>query len=326
MVVITPAVAGVRGEKIRAQTRGYLLVVFTATLWGISGNLAKYLMQDGVSPLILTQARSLISALVLLVFLLATGRAALRLTRSTAAWTMFFGLSLALTQVCYFSAIERLNVAAAILLEYLAPAMVVMYGWLFLGRGLTRVTIVSLMGVMVGSALVVEAYDPEALSLSAAGVAFGVAAAIAFSTYILVGEHLQKLGKGVATQLFYGFSLTALMLAALRPPWAEPAETYDPGTLLLLVLVGIGGTLVPFACFFISLRHIDSGSATIVSTLEPVVAGVVAFFWFGETFGGLQILGAAIVIGAIVALQQSDTGPPEAIVPPEVIAFPEPDA
>jgi drug/metabolite transporter (DMT)-like permease len=177
---------------------------------------------------------------------------------------------------------------------------------------------------MAGSALVVEAYDPEALSLSAAGVAFGIAAAIAFSTYILVGEHLQKLGKGVATQLFYGFTLTTVMLTALEPPWTVPAGTFDPRTLVLLLLVGVGGTLVPFACFFVSLRYIDSGRATIVSTLEPVVAGVVAFFWFGETFGPLQMLGAAMVIGAIVALQQSDSGPGEAIVPPEVMAFPEP--
>ena len=277
-------------------------------------------MKDDVTPLILTQVRSLVAAVFLLLYLLFTGRT-LRLTRATVLWTIAFGMTLAITQVTYFSAIERLNVAAAILLEYLAPAMVVIYGWLFLGRALTRVTVASLAGVMIGSALVVEAYDPQALSLSAAGVAFGVAAAVAFSCYILVGEHLQRLGTGVALQLFYGFTVTAIALVALSPPWSAAPGTFDTSNVVLLSLVGVVGTLVPFACFFASLRYIDSGRATIVSTLEPVVAGVVAFIWFDERFGALQILGAALVIGAIVALQQSDSGPPEAIAPPEAVGF-----
>jgi len=305
------------------QTRGYLLVVVTATFWGFSGNLAKFLMKGDITPFALTQARSLVTAAVLLVYLLATNPSALRLTRATAPWAVAFGVSLAATQVCYFSAIERLNVAAAILLEYLAPAIVVAYGWLFLRRSLTKTTLGSLISVLVGSALVVKAYDPAALSLSASGVAFGLGAAIAFSAYILVGEHLQALGTGVATQLFYGFTVTTVLLMAIRPPWRAAPETFEPSNLMLLAVVGILGTLLPFACFFASLRYIDAGRATIVSTLEPVVAGMVAFAWLGERFAGMQLVGAALIIGAIVALQRTDSGRGEIVMPLEVVGFSE---
>ncbi|MHB9150468.1 MAG: EamA family transporter [Thermoleophilia bacterium] len=300
-----------------------MLVVVTATFWGFSGNLAKFLMRETITPLVLTQARSLVTAAVLLAFLLVTRPSALRLTRTTILWAAGFGVSLAATQVFYFSAIERLNVAAAILLEYLAPAIVVVYSWLFLRRSVTKSTLGSLVAVLVGSALVVEAYDPHALSLSATGVAFGVGAAIAFSAYILMGEHLQKLGMGVATQLFYGFTLTTVLLMIMQPPWMAAPATFEASNLALLSLVGILGTLLPFACFFASLRYIDAGRATIVSTLEPVVAGVVAFVWFGERFAGMQLLGAALVIGAIVALQREDTAGTEVVVPLEVVGFAE---
>lgn len=296
-------------------------MVVTATFWGFSGNLAKFLMKRAIDPLALTQTRSLVTATVLLVFLLVTGPSVLRLTRTTLLWAAGFGISLAATQVFYFSAIERLNVSAAILLEYLAPAVVVFYGWLFLKRSMTKSTLGSLVSVLAGAALVVKAYDPAALSLSAAGVAFGLGAAIAFSAYILVGEHLQKLGMGVATQLFYGFALTTVVLTIVQPPWRTAPQALEPSNLGLLALVGVLGTLLPFACFFASLRYIDAGRATIVSTLEPVVAGVVAFIWFGEGFASLQLLGAALIIAAIVALQR--TGGAEAIVPLEVVGFAE---
>ncbi len=309
-------------DPIRQQTRGYLLVVVTAIFWGFSGSLAKFLMQGAITPLTLTLGRSLITALVLLVFLLVRDPGALRLTRRSAVWAAGFGLSLAITQVCYFSAIERLNVAAAILLEYMAPGIVVAFGWLFLKRRVTSITLASLVSVLIGSALVVEAYDSEALSLSGVGVAFGVIAALAFSTYILIGEHLQKLSMGVAAQLFYGFTLTSIVLVFLEPPWTIAPEVFRGPTLALVGVVGVFGTLVPFACFFASLRYIDAGHATIVSTLEPVVAGLVSLVWFGEVFSVPQLIGAALVIGAIVALQR-DGPATEAIAAPEMAVFTE---
>ena len=112
-----------------------------------------------------------------------------------------------------------------------------------------------------------------------------------------------------------------MVLTIVQPPWRAAPQTFEPSNLGLLAVVGVFGTLLPFACFFASLRYIDAGRATIVSTLEPVVAGVVAFFWFGEGFAGLQLLGAALIIAAIVVLQR--TGGGEAVVPLEVVGFAE---
>ncbi|MBE3076566.1 MAG: EamA family transporter, partial [Actinobacteria bacterium] len=112
-------------------------MLVTATLWGLSGTLSKYLMQGGVTPIALGQGRSVVTALLLFAFLALRRPAGLRVPRRAWAWLVLFGVFLATVQFAYFSAIERLAVAAAILLEYLSPALVVAFGWLFQGRRVT---------------------------------------------------------------------------------------------------------------------------------------------------------------------------------------------
>ena len=314
-----PRTAGPRRLPIHPHTRGYLLVLATATLWGCSGSLSKYLMQGGVSPIALAQGRSVVTAALLLLYLALAHPSGLRVPRRAWPWLLLFGGFLATVQFTYFSAIERLAVAAAILLEYLSPAMVVTFGWLFLRRRVTRTTVAALVAALVGCALVVRAYDPAVLSLSAAGIAFGVGAAVSFSGYILVGEHLKN-DTDVSAQLLYGFAIAGLVLALVRPPWTLPAVVLEPRNLALIIAVGVFGTILPFGCFLASFRYIDAGRATIVSTLEPVVAGVIAWVWLGEVFSAPQMMGAALVIGAVIALQR-DRPDDEAVAAPDTVVF-----
>ena len=304
---------------IHPHTRGYLLVLATATLWGLSGSLSKYLMQGGVSPMALAQGRSVVTAALLLLYLAFARPPVCGYLAGPGCGSSCSASFLATVQFTYFSAIERLAVAAAILLEYLSPAMVVTFGWLFLapsshahdGRRPGRRA--------GGLRLVVRAYDPAVLSLSAVGIAFGVGAAVSFSGYILVGEHLKN-HTDVSAQLLYGFAIAAVVLALIRPPWTLPAAVFEPRNLALIAAVGVFGTLLPFGFFLASFRYIDAGRATIVSTLEPVVAGVVAWIWLGEAFSAPQMLGAALVIGAVIALQR-DRPDDEAVAAPDTLVF-----
>ena len=323
-----------------------------ATLWAGSGNIGKFVMQQGVSPLELAQGRTFVAVACLLVYLLAlwardraapgrpapadpaVGRPTDAATdpaagprprrspfsppRSAWKWLAGFGLFLGLVQFFYFAAIARVEVAAAILLEYLAPVLVVTFAWLVQRRPVGRATVRSLVAAIAGCALVVRAYDPAALRLSTVGVVFGLGAAVTFAAYILIGEHLQA-EVPVPTRLFYGFGVALLVLFVLQPPWRLDGALFSPKALAGVVVVGTLGTLAPFSAFMASLRYLDAGRATITSTLEPVIAGFIAFFWFGERFAPLQLVGAALVIGAVVALQRRSpvdetiTGPDAAI-------------
>ena len=345
-------------RRANADLKGYVLAAVAATLWACSGNIGKFVMQQGVSPVELAQGRTFVAVACLFAYLVvlhlralgrrrapvgrradqAVGngggarpagdsdrsrgdRSPFSIPRSTWAWLAAFGLFLGLVQFFYFAAIDRIEVAAAILLEYLAPAVVVAFAWAVQRRPAGRATLGALVAAIVGCALVIRAYDPVALRLSTVGVIFGLGAAITFAAYILIGEHLQA-EVPVPARLFYGFSAALLVLFVLQPPWRVQAAAFGPKALLGVLVVGTLGTLAPFTAFMASLRCLDAGRATITSTLEPVVAGFIAFFWFGETFAPLQLVGAALVIGAVVALQRrSPVG--EVIAEPEAIAGPD---
>jgi drug/metabolite transporter (DMT)-like permease len=279
-----------------------LLAAAAAGLWAFSGNLGKYAMHGELGAVSLAQGRTVVAVLCLALYVATLGRHSWRLPRRRLLWLILFGVLLGLVQFAYFAAIERIQVAAAVLLEYLAPALVVAWAWALQARRPSPVTLAAVAAAITGCALVVRAYDPTALSLSAAGVGFGLAAAVTFAGYILVGEHVQE-EVPVAPRLLVGFSVALVTLLLLQPPWRFPWGDVDRTALGAVILVGTAGTLLPFSAFMASLRYLDAGRATIVSTLEPVIAGLIAFLWLGETLSWPQVIGVVLVIAAVAGLQ-----------------------
>jgi len=290
--------------------RGYGLALLAALLWAFSGNLGKVVMDGEVQALTLAQGRTLVAACGLGLYVWARGDLRIRLASGTWLWIFVFGTFLGLVQFSYFAAIERIQVAPAILLEYLAPALVVAFAWLFQGRRASAGTIAAVITALLGCALVVRAFDPDFLELSLPGIGFGLMAALTFAAYILVGEHLQE-EVPVAKRLFLGFGVALLVLLLLQPPWQLPAGVWQPGAVAGIVVVGLFGTLAPFSAFMAALGYLDAGRATTVSTMEPVFAGVIAFFWLGERLGPLQILGGLLVVAAVVVLQKEERSRPD---------------
>ena len=112
--------------------------------------------------------------------------------------------------------------------------------------------------------------------------------------------------------------MTALFWAAVQPIWRFPTgrlddrvsllghlERFSLPVWLLLLYVVVAGTMVTFLLVVAALRHISATRVGIVAMLEPVAASAVAFLWLGESFGGAQLVGGAIVLTAILLAQTS---------------------
>ncbi len=124
--------------------------------------------------------------------------------------------------------------------------------------------------------------------------------------------------RDAASLSFYGFLFAALLWALIQPLWEFPWEVFDDQVSLqgnlskhtapvwaLVGFVVVIGTMITFSLLVGSLRHISATRASIVATLEPVVATVVAWAWLGETFGPTQLVGGAIVIAGILVAQSA---------------------
>ena len=287
---------------VRHPARGYALATAAAAMWALNGNMARYLLDDGVSAVRLSQLRSLGSWLVLLIALLALRPRLLRVRRDEMPALALLGvLGLAGVHATYFLAIERLEIGVAVTIQYLAPLLLLL--WLRLAH--RRVLASSLWGAValsvVGCFFVVRAYDIDALD--AAGVAAAFAAALTFAFYMVGSERAGHRHEPVTT-LFWAFGFASLFWALAAPWWDFPFGELDSARNALLVAgVVVIGTLLPFICMVAALRHVPAPRAAVVATLEPVLAAVFAWFVHDEALAAVQVAGGVAVLAAVAWVQ-----------------------
>jgi drug/metabolite transporter (DMT)-like permease len=299
------------------QTRlGYAMVGTAATLFAVNGSVSKVVLGSGLSSLELAQIRNTCAALLFLGFLLAAAPARLRVGRRELAFLAAFGLvGVALVQWLYFVAIDNLPVGIALLIEFTAPLFVALFARFVYREHVRRRIWVAVALCLTGLALVVEIWTGVELSTVGITAAFG--GALALAAYLLMAER-ERRHRDAASLSFYGFLVAALLWTVVQPlwdfPWSALGETvslqgnlseYSAPVWALVGFIVVIGTMVTFSLLTGSLRHISATRASIVATLEPVVATVVAWAWLGETFGPTQVVGGLVVIAGILVAQSA---------------------
>ncbi|MDH4139142.1 MAG: DMT family transporter [Coriobacteriia bacterium] len=301
--------------------KGYALAVLAAVCWATGGVMAKWLMGPvdsataawpiaspgmQLQPTILAGARAILSFLLLLGYLVLRGPRSLRVAPRHLPFLAVFGVvAMAGLHVAYYQAIAYSNVATAVLLEYLAPVIVLVLSVLFLDEPFRWVLPAGVALSVVGCALVVGALGGDGLVVSRAGIAWGLVAAILYATYQLLGKWAST-RHSPWTLLCYGLGFASvfwLVYVGGPAPIGEPFST--PVGALALVYIALVATVIPFGASLKALHYIDATKAVVTLTLEPVIAGVIAWTVLGERFDALQLLGGALVLAAIVLVQRA---------------------
>ena len=305
-----------QAENIKTPRLGYIYVMIAALLWAISGSTSKFLFNSGVTPFQLVQLRLTISTGLLFMVLLIWRRDLMRIEKGDYFYFLFLGaVVMAAVQFTYLFTISKINVAAAILLQYLAPAFIVIYSFVFAREKPRLITILSVAGAITGCYLVVGAYNLNLLSLNKAGIIAGISAAIAFACYSVQGEYGMRRYNPV-TVLFFALLFAAITWNILHPPleaFFHKRSLFEWG---LIIYIGIFGTVVPFGFYFQGINLIRSTRASITGTLEPITAAAISYFFLNEILEPWQIAGGIMVIASIILLQfrvESDDKSPSLI-------------
>ena len=286
----------------QSPAMGYLVVAGAAFLWALSGSSAKFLFQGGITPFQLVQLRTSLAASVLLVWLLAFKPALLRIAPRDLGGLFMVGLALAGSQLTYFYASSKIQVAAAILLQYQAPVCIALYAVGFDHEKLSPRIILAILGAITGCYLVAGAYNLELLGLSRWGIISGLASAVFYAWYALVSEGGMK-KYSPWTVLCYGLVFAALIWNVLHPPLAAFRQGYDLTQWGWILFIGVLGTILPFGLYNEGVKRIRSTCASIAGTLEPFIAGLLAYIFLSEPLGMFQILGAGLVIASLILIQ-----------------------
>ncbi|MEU0968741.1 EamA family transporter [Streptomyces sp. NPDC005917] len=296
---------------------GLSLALGSALAFGGSGVAAKPLIEAGLDPLHVVWLRVAGAALVMLPL-------AVRhrdLPRRRPALLVGFGLlAVAGVQACYFAAISRIPVGVALLVEYLAPALVL--GWVRFvqRRPVTRAAALGVVLAAGGLACVVEVWS--GLSFDALGLVLALGAACCQVGYFVLADHGGGDGVDPLGVIAYGLLVGAGVLTIVARPWgmdwsvlagsARMNGTTVPAVALLLWIVLLA-TVVAYIAGVLSVRRLSPQVAGVVACLEAVVATVLAWVLLGERLAAAQVLGGAVVLlGAFIA--QSSTPAKESVV------------
>lgn len=263
--------------------------------------LGKLAFAAGMGPGSVVFFRALTAAAILLAPLAVFDRQALRLPLRSVPLFLGLGMGLALSSSAFFQGVKHLDVGVAISLFYLYPALVSVIARVALREPLTRAKVAALAVSLVGCGLVSGLFD-GALAVSGIGIGLSLVAAGACAVYTVLVKVAVRDHPPIRTTVYSLVSaLPFLALAglvggeALRPPASVAA--WGLIGLLALVPTLAGYTLLAFA-----LRFIESSRASIVATLEPVLATFLALAVLGERLQPLQGAGIVlIVVGAILA-------------------------
>lgn len=306
--------------------RGYALALAAATCWATGGLMAKWLFSQPsaetaswpvqplgiqIDPATLSADRALVSFVLLGIGLLLFRRRDLVVSPGRLPFLALFGVAgLAMVHFTYFKTISLTNVATAILLEYLAPILVLMVSVLVLKHRLTWQLPVGVALSVLGCALVVGVLGGEGLVVVPAGIAWGLASAVFFAGYSLMGSYAATRFSPWTT-LVFGLGFAALFWVVVLGPRTVVVPLGDASTLAAVVYLAVVSTIVPFGAFLYALRFIPPTAATVTSTVEPFIAGLGAYVLLGEALTGTQILGGLLVVAAIAVVQLPERPVPE---------------
>ena len=278
---------------------GYLLVLLSAFLFAAGGNLVKLQFRLGYSPLVLAQLRIWWAFAWLFVLILLIRPVLLRVSRrELPALAIFGGIGLAGVQLSYYLTIARINIASALLVQYLGLVGVTAFERYHRGHQVPARVWGALALVLAGAFFAVGAYQPSLFRVNLPGVMLGLTSAAFFAFYVLRASTLAR-RLDTWTVLVYGFGAGSL-LWALFDALTGTALPGDWRIWVVMGLVGLLGTLAAHGLFVLPLRTIRPSSAGIVATAEPVFAGLIAFLILGDRLQPLQVFGAAVIVAGIV--------------------------
>ncbi|EON24420.1 hypothetical protein CF8_1455 [Nocardioides sp. CF8] len=291
-------------------TTGLAFAVASAVSFGLSGALARGLLDAGWTAGAAVSARIAIAALVLVV----PGALALRgrwhLVRDSRLTVLTYGIAaVAGAQLCYFYAVSYMQVGVALLIEYTAPVAVVMWLWLRHGSRPTRLTVVGAVIAALGLVLVLDVVSGA--DLSTTGVLWALGAMVGAATYFVIGADtengLPPISLAAAGLVVGGVVLLAAGWLGVLPMRATTADVvYDSRVVVWWVPVLALGLVTAAFAYVTGIaagRRLGSRLSSFVALLEVLMALVFAWVLLGELPRTVQMLGGVLVLAGVVVVK-----------------------
>lgn len=311
MTVVTHDISG-SGAALAGpgSLSGVAFAVASALSFGLSGTLARGLLDTGWSPGAVTLIRIGLAAVLVAPFGIFALRGRWQLLRRNAGTIVGYGTcAVAGAQFCYFSAVQYMQVAPALLIEFTAPAAVVAWLWVRHGQRPSPVTLLGIVLAALGLVLVVGLVSGAEVSV--AGVLWALGAMVGCSVYFLLSADNGS-GLPPLTLAAGGLIVAAVLLGLLAAVGALPMvladvpASYDGvevASWIPLLLLGLVTAAMAYTLGIAAIRRLGSRVASFVGLTEVLAALGWSWLLLAELPTTVQLLGALLIVCGVVAVK-----------------------
>lgn len=277
-------------------------ILFAGLLWGMIGLFSRNLSFGGLSPSSIVLVRNFGGLIVLTLFFLLKDRSIFRIKPKHLPY--FFGtgiISVLLFTLCYFSSQQISSLAVAAILLYTAPTFVVLLSSLLWKDKITRKKVAALVIAFLGCSFVTGIWSGS-LSLSTWGLMLGLGSGFFYGLYSIFARYALA-HYPPYTVTFYTFLFAGVGAIFLSNPLKTIHTLQNSQMILLAFGLVIISTVLPYLLYTKGLSHLDSGRASILASIEPVVSAFVGILAFGEPMGIPVLLGLLCILISIYILR-----------------------
>lgn len=286
------------------MNKAFLYIIVGASFWGTISWYVKHLYEYGFTPMEVVTLRAWTAAILLVIYLLIKSPKKLKL-QQTSDVKYFVGtgiFSIIFFNYCLFKTIEIATIPVATALLYTAPAIVTIASVFLFKEELTRIKGTALLATLIGTCLVVGIIPLNLEILKWSTLIFGIGSGIGYALYSIISKFaLVKYESLVITT--YTFVVAAIALTPFFS-FADRAHLLANPTVLFYAFgLGFLPTAFAYIIYTLGLQKTEASKASILSTIEPVVATLIGIIIFKEVFTFIQFIGMFIIIGAVILMQ-----------------------
>ena len=288
-------------EKIK----GPLFVLVSGTCWGFSGTCGQYLFNfKNVNAEWLSSYRMLFAGIIMVILAVFTQKENIKgilHNKLDRIALLVFGIAGLMTcQYTYFAAIARSNAATGTVLQYLGPALILIYICIRYLRLPKPREVLAIILAITGTFLIATHGDINNLAISPSGLFFGLLSAFTLAVYtVLPGRLIERWGSLTVTGL--GMLIAGVVFTIVVRPW-QMNQRVDFTTALLLAIIILLGTAMPFALYLKGVSIIGASKGSMLACIEPVSATVFSALWLKNKFTVFDLAGFALIITTVLIL------------------------
>lgn len=290
----------------QSKASGVFYAFASALALSMMGILGKVAFEQGLEPISIVTWRAVIAFFGFLAFFVLAGASLPKYSRSDLlSFSLLGAIGISLNYLAFFSALTHVPVSVAISILYTYPIFVVIGSSLLFQEKMTLLKICVLGTTVFGCILVTRAHELKLNEIGFLGVFWAITASVTKSYYTLQAKIL--LARFSAPQItLSAFGIGAFFLVLFSLSTGHLNIPRDTGQWALIIAIAIIPTLIGYALFILALEQLESGFASIIASIEPVAATLLALFIPSESISAAQTFGIALIVSGVVAMNLGD--------------------